>query len=66
MDNFMMGTVFLSADGKAHIRPDGEEGSLQKPCLLPAGMALAEGDRVLVLKFAGCRLVIGRYPKVTE
>ena len=59
----MMGTVCLSADGGTQIRPDGEEAALKKPCLLPIGMSLAEGDRVLILKLSGCRMVIARYPK---
>ena len=60
---FSMATVKCQEDGSLCILPDGMEAPLQKECLLPAGMALAGGDRVLLLKYAGCRLVVARYPK---
>lgn len=63
MEQFSMATVECREDGSLCIRPDGMEAALQKDCLIPAGMALASGDRVLLLKYAGCRLVLARYPQ---
>ncbi|MCI8623252.1 MAG: hypothetical protein HFG26_06255 [Provencibacterium sp.] len=61
MEEFIMATVEKGADGTLQIRPDGSASPFQKNCLIPAGMTLAAGDRVLLLKYAGCRLVLGRY-----
>ncbi len=63
MEHFSMATVQRQEDGSLLILPDGMDTPLKKQCLIPGGMTLTGGDRVLLLKYAGCRLVLARYPQ---
>lgn len=61
MTEFLLGTALL-AGGRLTILPDSSAEPLRKPCEIPKGVALAAGERVLLMKHSGGYMIVAVYP----